>query len=253
MDIPAFNIKVYLDTINHCNNANFPLKKSIKYSYDDDQFDTKTILRTGIKYGEPVVIVANMDSFDMAIKMGSNPLVLNLASYTSSGGGVNHGTVAQEEDLYRRSNYYQVNPQNNYPLAMNEVVYSPLVHIIKNSNYQYMDKPVTVSCLAVSAIRNPVVSWNNILKRNTFSKHNDAVITQSKIDMIFKVAIKHGHKDLVLGALGCGVYRNPPEEIATMFKIAIANYGVFFERIGFAILSKSDNENYKIFKNILRQ
>ena len=56
--------------------------------------------------------IENSDTFDMAIKyvnnkQGLNPLVLNMASDYKPGGGVETGSKAQEEDLFRRSNYYQ--------------------------------------------------------------------------------------------------------------------------------------------------
>ena len=74
---------------------------------------------------------------------------------------------------------------------------------------------------------------------------------QDKIDMIFKVAIKHGHLILVLGALRCGVYKNPNREVAVMFKNSIDKYGHYFKKIGFAVLSGANNDNYEIFRDII--
>lgn len=40
--------------------------------------------------------------------MNLNPLVLNMASPKRPGGGFRNGSAAQEENIFRRSNYFQV-------------------------------------------------------------------------------------------------------------------------------------------------
>lgn len=47
------------------------------------------------------------------------------------------------------TNYFQADDPSFYPLGNLEIVYSPLVHIIKDAKYQLIE-PVPVSCLAVS-------------------------------------------------------------------------------------------------------
>ena len=40
---------------------------------------------------------------------------------------------------------------------------------------------------------------------------------KNKIRTIFKIGLLHGHNSLVLGALECGAFRNPPSHIARLF------------------------------------
>ena len=40
---------------------------------------------------------------------------------------------------------------------------------------------------------------------------------KNKIRTIFRIGLLHGHDSLVLGALGCGAFRNPPSHIAKLF------------------------------------
>lgn len=243
---------IYFDTLEQCNRLNLNHVSSVKYNYDSKEFNDNKILATiTTNTYRPLVLVDNIDSFDMAINMKSNNImVLNLASFLSSGGGVTNGCKAQEEDLYRKSNYAFVNNNNFYPLAMNECVYSPLVYIIKDSNYNLLKTPIAVSCLAMAGIKNPQLKLTSN-KTITYNRSLDRERMKQKIDMIFKVAIYCGHTDLVLGALGCGVYNNPIKEVATMFKQSILKYGKYFKRIGFAILCGDDDTNIRIFKRVL--
>lgn len=248
------NIKIYRDTIEYCKKIRFPVSTPLKYSYFEHEFAGNNILSLTTPNSNPAkIIVANMDSFDLARQMEDGTgriMVLNLASNFKSGGGVENGSQAQEEDLYRKSNYFQANSPRFYPLKMDEVVYSPLVHVIKDSSYNLLPQPYLVSCLAVAAIRHPKLKILSD-ESETYSNVFDTKIMQNKIDMIFKVAIKHGHKQLVLGALGCGAFRNPAEEVALMFKKSIAKYSNYFTTIGFAVLSGPKNPNFQIFQNIV--
>jgi len=247
-------INVYQHTVNHCMIKKYHVIDPIKYSYDDKEFSDEIILSKKIPYDNlPTIIVENMDTFDMAQKLHDPmniSMVLNLASNIYPGGGVKKGSRAQEEDLFRKSNYFQATDEKIYPLKFDEVVYSQIVHVVKDSAYHILEQPFAVSCLAVAAIRNPKLVLSD--GKETYSRHVDWEIMQEKINIIFKIAIKHDHKNIILGALGCGVFKNPPEQVAEMFKHAIQKYGKFFKTIAFAILSGKNNSNYDIFNKILK-
>jgi len=65
---------------------------------------------------------------------------------------------------------------------------------------------------------------------------------------MFHVAALNGHDSLVLGAIGCGAFNNPADEVCNLFKEVISNYGILFKEIVFAVMSGKDNPNYLIFK-----
>ena len=74
-----------------------------------------------------------------------------------------------------------------------------------------------------------------------------------KVRHILQVAKEKGVTHLVLGALGCGAYRNPPEEVAEIFRREIMGYktrkpfeGV--EEISFAIFD--EGENLRVFRGV---
>lgn len=199
-----------------------------------------------------VIEIINDDSFNLAIKyvsQGLNPLVLNMASNFKPGGGVASGKMAQEEELFRRSNAHQTHPYNWYPLEENEIIYSPEVTIIKDTNannYELIDE-VNISMVACAAIRNPK------LIHGIYSA-GDYQLMSDKIESLFMLGIEKKHDSLVLGAFGCGAFHNPPDEVASIFSLMVKKYGKYFKKIGFAILivKPTDNENLDYFKQIFK-
>jgi uncharacterized protein (TIGR02452 family) len=56
-----------------------------------------------------------------------------------------------------------------------------------------------------------------------------------RIRKILKVATLNGHKNIILGAWGCGAYRNNPELIAQTFKDMLEDVPKEFEHVTFAV------------------
>lgn len=223
--------EVYNDTVRYFGNAKS--NSSVKYS--------EPIELTDVHYHDSdsncVIEVSNSDTFDMAIRYldeGLKPVVLNMASDKSPGGGVKKGARAQEEDLFRRSNAYQTHRRSFYPLSPKELIYSPQVTIIKDSKYEIIPEKV-VSMIACAAIRKPTLV-------NERYSQEDYQLMQYKVDSIFRAAILWGHDSIVLGALGCGAFSNPPRIVASIFKQAVERYKQFFRKIGFAILVVNDRD-----------
>lgn len=248
-DNPRSNslVDVYLDTKKYFQMKNIIAKEPTLYDITTLQIDK---LLAQKKTYNTKYIVKNQDTLDMALDFIAEgyvkPLVLNLASQMKLGGGVASGKTAQEECLFRRTNAYMTHPENWYPLETNEVIYSPELTIIKNSNYEMLPDNIIekadISMLAVAAVRKPHL---------VDGKYNDEdkIIMMRKIESIFKSAILHGHTEIVGGALGCGIFKNPPDQVAEIFKECTEKYGKYFKIVGFAILcvKESDNENLKEF------
>jgi uncharacterized protein (TIGR02452 family) len=206
---------------------------------------------------KPVIEVSTSDTFTMAEKYvseGLNPLVLNFASDFCPGGGVKKGSRAQEEDLFRRSNYFQsLNTEKvKYPID-GCIVYSPDVYIVREfESYRWKPTPIKVSCVAAAASRRPRIHLDSE-RRESFADDRVRFATLRTIHEIFNVALLRGHDSLVLGAWGCGAFRGPRDEMAQLFAEVIQEKGHLFRKIGFGILvrNETDNENYYIFSEIL--
>jgi uncharacterized protein (TIGR02452 family) len=79
---------------------------------------------------------------------------------------------------------------------------------------------------------------------------------RAKIELIFQAAKAAGHESLVLGPLGCGVWRAPPKQMAEIFRSICVMYKGVFKQITFACLAgdasfASNESNYTIFKEVL--
>ena len=79
-------------------------------------------------FNDDTLIIANK----LYLSTKSNILVLNMASEYKAGGGVENGAMAQEEELFRRSNYFESLTPNLYPIKEFEAVYTKDVCIFKD-------------------------------------------------------------------------------------------------------------------------
>jgi len=221
---------------------------TIKYT----ELDLKTI---GPKRGpKPLVTVLNNDTLDeyvALLKEGFKPALLNMASDTTPGGGVQRGCGAQEENIFRRTNYFMTLNQSFYPLTDADTLYSKNVVFFKSNEetgYQLIT-PMKISIIACPSVKHPPLN-----QHGEFRNPEDLDLEYRKIVMIFKTAIANGHDSLLLSAFGCGSYRCPSTQVAELFKRVVGEYGAYFKRIIFAIKQVPDDpkDNFRIFANVLR-
>jgi len=192
-----------------------------------------------VRNDETAVIVQNVDCLDEGVRLcreGYNPAVLNMASRRMPGGGVMTGAGAQEETLFRRTNlfrslyqftdYYvnqvwyrlflpKVRKYERYPLHHDYGgIYTPGALLFREDEkhgYKLMDSPKRLSFISVAGINRPT------LKDATHLADGMIEGTKNKMRTILRIGLRHGHDSLVLGALGCGAFCNPPSHIARLF------------------------------------
>jgi uncharacterized protein (TIGR02452 family) len=78
-------------------------------------------------------------------------------------------------------------------------------------------------------------------------------IMKERIKKIIFLAVNHQNQALVLGAFGCGVFRNDPQMVAEYFSDYLLKnmyFKGYFDKVVFAVLDRSrDKEIYNIFKS----
>jgi uncharacterized protein (TIGR02452 family) len=186
-----------------------------------------------------------------------------MASAKTPGGGVLSGASAQEESLCLRSTLYASLTSDNsfYRLPELSGIFSPDVLVFRSSSSPHPWLPRAEqyhsSVISIAALKNPEVIKNSEGKY-VYAHDGDKELMISKIRLIFQIAKEKGVTHLVLGALGCGVYHNPPEEVAKMFRRVLLGDrkrgGVTVEESGvrevvFAIFD--EGENLRSFRDVL--
>lgn len=198
----------------------------------------------------PQLEIRNEDTLEMAHRYhidskSSRILVLNMASKNAPGGGVRNGRTAQEECLFRRTNAFLTHDFSWYPLGDTSIIFSPEITVIKDAGYKRIS-PYSIGMISIPAVLSPPVIGGK------YKLAKDRKLMERKIESLFQIGIQHRFDTLVLGALGCGVYKNPPEEVFRIFERMVNTYGHHFDRIGFAVLAfgATGKENYDRFKTM---
>lgn len=182
------------------------------------------------------IMVVDEDSISAAYHYGmGRTCILNFASYMNPGGGFVNGAWAQEEALCHESALYNVlaahesyylwnrdNVRNH--LYKNRALYSPNVVFEHNYQTKYFD---VLTCAA------PKLS--EAFRCEKVSEADNTKALTSRINFIFDILAKHEVDVVILGAWGCGVFKQNPEEVASLFSQSIENGANTCERIVFAI------------------
>lgn len=239
------------------------IHKACKLSYKE-MFDCQVFLPEDIdrihldfQSKEMNLSCENMDSYSLARKrMKQNHLdtilVLNLANSVHPGGGVRRGARAQEEDLCRKSSllislegdqaypYYAYNRSLYTEMGSDGVIITPKVEIIRDENNNLLEDSVVVSVMTCAA---PCLIYG----MEGYSQEEYEAMLYNRILGMLKVAAYTGYEHLVLGAFGCGAFRNDARLVSDLFKKAL-NEIHCFETVDFAVLDKTvDQYNYKQF------
>lgn len=174
---------------------------------------------------------------------GTAVAVLNFASARNPGGGYLRGARAQEEDLCRSAllyrslveapDYYAAHRASSDLRYSHRVIFSPDVPVIRNRQGELLAEPYPVSFLTSPAPN----AGQLALRSDDPISVRDVLIERA--DRVLAIAARHGVRDLVLGAWGCGVFRNDPAEVAEAFELALRTHGAAFDRIVFAVWDRN--------------
>lgn len=188
--------------------------------------------------------------------------VLNFANAFNPGGGVVHGAMAQEECLcrssdlycaltlpYLKKNYYDHNSKTVGDLGTDAVIYTPGVTVFKSDDALpvMLPKPFQVDVITCAA---PCI---NPEKRRPIPLETLEKVIHRRLRNILEVAIARDVDVLVLGAIGCGAFNNPPEVVAEQFRRLLIDEGYrdHFKRVVFAIKPGRRDDNLETFRSIL--
>lgn len=275
MSTAAERVQVFQDTTNWIK-ADPDLTEAVEKAkirtevfYEDDYPSyTRLPLR------DMAITVTQDRSFQAAMRLSKeNPVakiaVMNFANAFHPGGGVRSGAGAQEESLcrtstlypllYRRTlqhSFYRHHEVLNTPKASDSLIYTEGVVICKTDTDLPERLPkedwVTVDVITIAA--------PNLRQRdNRYAElaAGGAAMTDPELFgyhvkraiHMFSCAVAKEADILILGAFGCGAFRNKPEVVANAYKTALQVFPKVFDKIEFAVYCPpGKDENYNAFR-----
>lgn len=207
--------------------------------------------------------VENCTTFDGCKRLllsFDNVVCLNFASAKNPGGGFLGGSQAQEEALTRASSLYPcltkhmdmylANRQSKNLFYSHDMIYSRGVPVFRDDADELLTKPYNVSIITSAA-----VNAGHVLNKRPEAHDEIALQLKTRARYVLTLALTHGHRVIVLGAWGCGVFRNEPRLVAGIFsELLKGEFKDKFEHIMFAVLDHSTKQQtYQAFKEIFNQ
>ncbi len=184
--------------------------------------------------------------------------VLNFASAKNPGGGFLKGSQAQEESLARSSGlyrsllkapqYYDYHRQQRSGLYSDRMIYSPQCPVFRRDDGTFLEQPYWVDF-----ITSPAPNAGAIARNSPQDIAKIPAALQDRSQKVLSLAVHHHCDTLILGAWGCGVFRNDPQMVAEIFFNHLNTEGLFwgrFKTVLFSVLDSSrDKKTYTAFRD----
>ncbi len=235
-------IEIYQDTKNICVEIPIPISEK-----SEGIFPCILTKKAGIITVDAHDTVSSIINYSNSGKTA----VLNMANAKHKGGGVERGAMAQEECLFRCSNLFTISDEF-YPMAVNELIYTKDASFVKDANYNPIE-PIKVDVITIAA-----PNLNKEFKGNEGADYSDeayyeAIMIQ-KITSMLDVAALNGCDNIILGAWGCGAFKNNPNKVVEFFNKVLEDKRTMFENVVFAVINDSNSvgNNYEIFQSKIK-
>jgi len=274
------NVSVFQDTLRLCK-SNERLKMATKAAIAGQKAILEGDVLEKIDYvlheKDAKVLVSKKRTYEAAESYKDQKVaVLNFASASNPGGGVVNGANAQEECLCRCSNLYScLNTSDMWaqfytphriahdPIHNDDIIYTPAITVFKTDTAQpkLMDEDDwyqvdVITCAAPNLRTKPSNGYNTgDGEQAVLMKDKDLLgLHEKRLRRILDVAVLEGAQTVILGAFGCGAFRNSPEVVAQAAKNVVADYRKAFDTIEFAVYcSPRDERNYDVFNRMLNR
>ena len=203
------------------------------------------------KFLKTIISVECTDCLEVAATMKQHgilrPVVLVLADDLEAGGGVANGSRAQEENLWRRTALCRTQLQSFYPLKGIQLIYSPSVPVLRESEKKSYNWAERWDCdfIACPAIKYPDWVRSTRYPDGDLSER-DRDILERRLRLILTVAALEGNDGVVLGAMGCGAWNNPPWAVAEVFHDVLSEFSGVFREIVIAVLTTEESRRFVV-------
>lgn len=201
---------------------------------------------------QPEVRTANLSATEavriLALEGRTEIGILNFASAKNPGGGFLNGAKAQEETLTVSSTlyptltaheeYYTKNRAHRSMMYLDYGIYSPDVVFFRDEAFRLTETPVKASVLTL-----PAVNMGQVFLKGEDPEEAKRVMRR-RMQMALGIFADRQAKHLILGAYGCGVFRNDPKDIARWWKELLAEgMGQYFDSVFHAVYDRSKSQD----------
>eukprot|EP00929_Paragymnodinium_shiwhaense_P109338 TRINITY_DN7574_c0_g1_i1.p1 TRINITY_DN7574_c0_g1~~TRINITY_DN7574_c0_g1_i1.p1 ORF type:complete len:371 (+),score=55.85 TRINITY_DN7574_c0_g1_i1:80-1114(+) len=171
------------------------------------------------------------------------PALLNFAHSYNCGGGFEHSGGSQEEDIFSKTSLFlslwphrraddgpgvlargmwigdfdEALPRKEpcYPHTACGGIYTPHARVIRRLEERRRGDGELQPAADVERL--PTLGVLTVAAQDLNRERFDAWLLDQKLRTALSMAVEHGHDAVVLGAFGCGYFRNPPDVVAAAF------------------------------------
>lgn len=206
--------------------------------------------------------IIEADAIAAALEMkeqGMNPVIHSFANGYFPCGLYSEGGSGMEEELCRRTtlSLSLEKAASHYPLDKKYGgIYSSACVFRKSEKeeYELLEKPFVLSFVSVAALNlRSNTHHPRIVQNLEYARHGEEALTEegkeimlNRMRTILRIALINGHDAIVLGAWGCGNYKQRPKQIASMFR-NILNEIEFRRKFRAVTYAINEHKNYVQF------
>ena len=214
-------------------------------------------------------MILKLDTLIAAVQLShkfqTRVCAMNLSHDTSVGGRWTQKKGSQEECIMRNSSLFlslwprrrnldlrlmkhskcfPVDIERFYPLSEAGVVYSPNVAMIRD-----VTPELGTSGPLCSPVRWPIISVVSVAAIDLRFHQFSMEVTRQKLRTALYACVHEGHEVVVLGAFGCGAFKNDPRIIAGIYKDLLENeFNGAFKCVAFSIIL--GDRNLDVFQEV---
>jgi uncharacterized protein (TIGR02452 family) len=198
-----------------------------------------------------VVNETTLSGIARVLSLGQGPVaVLNFASAKNPGGGFLNGSHAQEESLARSSalhasqmrawDFYERHRASSSLLYSDAMILSPGCPIFRDDDGKLLDEPQLAAFITSAAPNAGAAADNRSAELPSIPR-----VFCRRSEHVLALAASQGYGQLVLGAWGCGVFRNDPGVVAESFAAHLrhGSWAGRFDRVVFSVLDTSTSQS----------
>ena len=151
----------------------------------------------------------------------------------------------------RRTDYVRFQAKGN-----DDVIYTKDVLVLKDDDYRTLERPFAVdvvTCAAPNLREDATNAYNpSDGDRADIPPAELLALHEKRGRRILSAAAANGAQALVLGAFGCGAFRNDPDIVARAYANILPAFRRHFRVIEFAVFCRPrSTQNYEAFRKIV--